>query len=89
MLYIRTAALYMKSIEQTQKIQEEENREKNKKENQQHINYKRERAKKNGERIASLESPCPRPIKKSPTKRSNHLNWNYPNPQKSSKSCNT
>ena len=34
MLYIRTATLCIKNKEETQKIQEEENREKTKKENQ-------------------------------------------------------
>ena len=57
MLYIRTATLYMKSIEQTQKIQEEENREKNKKENQQHINYKRERELRKAWRESLVLSP--------------------------------
>ena len=57
MLYIRTATLYMKSIEQTQKIQEEENREKNKKENQQHINYKRERELRKAGRESLVLSP--------------------------------
>ena len=42
MLYIRMATLCMKNIEQTQKIQEEENK-KTKKKTKQHINYKRER----------------------------------------------
>ena len=63
----------MKNIEQTQKIQEEGNREKTKKKTHQQINCKRERAKKRGERITSRESPSPGPIKKSPTKRSKHL----------------
>ena len=40
MIYIRKATLCMNNIEQTQKIQEEENREKTKKENQTTINYK-------------------------------------------------
>ena len=40
MLYIRMATLCMKNIEQNQKIQEEENREKTKKKTNQHINYK-------------------------------------------------
>ena len=34
---------------------------------------KRKRAKERRERITSRESPCPRPIKKSSTKRSKHL----------------
>ena len=34
---------------------------------------KRKRAKERNEKINSCESPCPRPIKKSPTKRSKHL----------------
>ena len=34
---------------------------------------KRKRAKERRERITSRESPSPRPIKKSPTKRSKHL----------------
>ena len=34
------ATLCMKNIEQTQKIQEKENREKTKKKTKQHINYK-------------------------------------------------
>ena len=41
MLYIRKATLCIKNIEQTQKIQEEENREKTKKKKtNQQINYK-------------------------------------------------
>ena len=40
MLYIRKATLCMKNIEQTQKIQEEENREKTKMKTNQHISYK-------------------------------------------------
>ena len=35
---------------------------------------KRKRAKERRERITSCESPSPRPIKKSSTKRSKHLN---------------
>ena len=74
MIYIRKATLCMKNIKQTQKIQEDENR-KNKKENQTTDKLqKRKRAKKRGERITSRDSPSPRPIKKRPTKRGNHLN---------------
>ena len=40
MIYKQKATLCMKNIEQTQKIQEEENREKTKKKTNQHINYK-------------------------------------------------
>ena len=41
MIYIRKATLCMKNKEQTQEIQEEENREKTKKKKtNQHINYK-------------------------------------------------
>ena len=41
MLYIRKATLCIKNKEQTQKIQEEENREKTKKKTNQQINYKK------------------------------------------------
>ena len=53
----------MKSIEQTEKIQEKENIEK----------QKRKGTKKRREGIIRRESPRPRPIKKSSTKRSKHL----------------
>ena len=47
---------------------------KNKKENQTTEKLqKRKGAKKRRERVTSRESPCPRPIKKSPTKRSKQL----------------
>ena len=66
----------MKSIEQTEKIQEKENREK----------QKRKGTKKRREGIIRRESPSPRPIKKSSTKRSKHLiiGASYPSSQKSS-----
>ena len=74
MLYIRKATLCIKNIEQTQKIQEEENREKTKKRKPTNkLITKRKRAKERRERITSCEFPSPRPIKKSSTKRSNHL----------------
>jgi len=71
------ATLCKKNIEQTQEIQEQKQKE-SEKEPRQPINYKgererRKRAKKRGERITSRESPSPRPIKKSPTKRSKQL----------------
>ena len=63
----------MKNIEQTQKIQEEENREKTKKKPTNILVTKRKRAKERRERITSRESRNPRPIKKSSTKKSKHL----------------
>ena len=68
------ATLCMKNIVQTQKIQERKNKEKTKKKKPIHkLITKRKRAKERRERITSRESPCLRPIKKSPTKRSKHL----------------
>ena len=48
-------------------------KKKQKKKTKQQIITKRKRAKERRERITSRESPCLRPIKKSPTKRSKHL----------------
>ena len=45
----------------------------NEKEQNNNKSYKRERTKKRRERVTSRESPSPRPIKKSPTKRSKNL----------------
>ena len=81
MIYIRKETLCMKSIEQTEKIQEKENRKKQKKkkkrkekENQTKEKLqKRKGAKKRREGITRRESPRPRPIKESSTKRSKHL----------------
>ena len=74
MIYIRKATLCMKSIEQTEKIQEKENKEKQKrKPNKRKITKKRKGTKKRRKGITRRESPRPRPIKKSSTKRSKHL----------------
>ena len=62
----------MKSIEQTEKIQEKENREKQKKNQTIEKLQKRKGSKKRREGITRRESPRPRPIKKSSTKRSKH-----------------
>ena len=68
------ATLCIKNIEQTQKIQEEEYREKTKKRKPTNkLITKRKRAKVRRERITSCESPSLRPIKKSSTKRSKYL----------------
>ena len=76
MIYIRKATLCQENKEQTHRIQGEENKEKTTKKKGKPNNKlitKRKRAKERRERITSRESPCLRPIKKSPTKRSKHL----------------
>ena len=73
MLYIRKATLCIKNKEQTQKIHEEENREKKKMKPANKLITKRKRVKERRERITSRESPSSKPIKKSSTKRSKHL----------------
>ena len=67
------ATLCMKNIEQTHKIQERKSKEKQKRKPIHKLITMRKRAKERRERITSRESPSPRPIKKSPTKRSKHL----------------
>ena len=63
----------MKSIEQTEKYKKRKT-ERNKKENQTKEKLqKRKGTKKRREGITRRESPRPRPIKKSSTKRSKHL----------------
>ena len=56
--------LCMKNIEQTQKIQEEENREKIKKKTNQQINYKRERKPRKELRESLVMSPYARDLSK-------------------------
>ena len=67
------ATLCMKNIEQTQKIQEGKTKKKQKRKRNHRLITKRKRANERRERITSRESSSPRPIKKSPTKRSKHL----------------
>ena len=67
------ATLCMKNTEQTQRIQEEKTKGKQERTKQQKKLQKRKRTKKRRERITSHESPSPRPIKKSLTKRSKKL----------------
>ena len=74
MIYIRKATLCMKkhraNLENTRKGKQRKTKKKTKQEK----NYKREREqKKRREGITRRESPRPRPIKKSSTKRSKHL----------------
>ena len=64
MLYIRMTTLCMKNIEQTQKIQEEENREKIKKKTNQQINYKREREPRKEWRESLVMNPMPETYQK-------------------------
>ena len=64
MLYIRLTTLCMKNIEQTQKIQEEENREKIKKKTNQQINYKREREPRKEWRESLVLNPMPETYQK-------------------------
>ena len=64
MLYIRLTTLCMKNIEQTQKIQEEENREKIKKKTNQQINYEREREPRKEWRESLVMNPMPETYQK-------------------------
>ena len=56
--------LCMKNIEQTQKIQEEENREKIKNKTNQHINYKIEREPRKEWRESLVMNPMPETYQK-------------------------
>ena len=67
------ATLCKKNTEQTQRKQEEKQSENKKEPDNKKKLQKRKRTKKRRERITSRESPSPRPIKKSPTKRSKKL----------------
>ena len=75
MIYIRNATLCKKSTEQTKNYNKRKKKTEkihNRKPNNKLIT-KRKRAKKRRERITSRESPSPRPVKKSSTKKGKHL----------------